>query len=331
MQILQKEVFDISTNIKKANHFSMKFLKLVRYQNLLMIAMMQLIFKYGFLDQQNIPLALNDWQYLLLILTTILLAGGGYLINNIMDKETDLVNKPDDVVIGKYITENNAFNLYIAFNIMGVGIGFYLSNVIEKPASSLLFILISGTLYLYATSLKQSLLIGNVIVAFLTSFTVIIIGIFNLYPLVTPENKAFLGVIFKILLDYAIFAFIINFIREIVKDLEDVNGDYNQGMNTLPIALGVTRTARVVFLISFIPIVIFLYYINEYYFINELYIATLYCLFLIVAPLIYFTVKSASAKSKQDFRHLSLVLKFVLFFGILSALIVNLNIQLNNA
>ena len=55
----------------------MKFLKLIRYQNLLMIALMQLIFKYGFLDLQNIPLALNDWQYLLLILTTVLLAAGG--------------------------------------------------------------------------------------------------------------------------------------------------------------------------------------------------------------------------------------------------------------
>lgn len=307
----------------------MKFLKLIRYQNLLMIALMQLIFKYGFLDLQNIPLALNDWQYLLLILTTVLLAGGGYLINNIFDKETDSINKPDDVVVGKFIAEDKAFNTYIAFNIVGVGIGFYLANVIEKPAFALVFILISAVLYLYASSLKQSLLIGNIIVAILTSFTVIIIGIFNLYPLITPDNQAFLGVLFKVLLDYALFAFLINFIREIVKDLEDVNGDYNQGMNTLPIALGVTRTARVVFLISFIPIAILLYYINEYYFINELYIATIYCLLLIVAPLIYFTVKSASAKNQQDFHHLSQVLKLVLFFGILSALIVTLNIQMN--
>ena len=226
------------------------------------------------------------------------------------------------MVVGKFISEDKAFNVYIALNIVAVGVGFYLANVIEKPLLSSVFIVISGVLYLYASSLKQSLLIGNIIVAILTSFTVIIIGIFNLYPLVTPENQGFLGMIFKVLLDYALFAFIINFIREIVKDLEDVNGDYNQGMNTLPIALGVTRTARVVFLISFIPIVILLYYINEYYFINQLYIATIYSLLLVVAPLIYFTVKSASAKNKQDFHHLSLVL-------ILSALVVNLNIHLN--
>lgn len=290
---------------------------------------MQIIFKYGFLDQQNIPLALNDWQYLLLVATTVFIAGAGYLINNIFDKETDTINKPEEVVIGKSISEDKAFNLYIAMNIIGVGIGFYLSNLIGKPAFALLFILISATLYLYASSLKQSLLVGNIIVAILTSMSVIIIGIFNLYPLITLENQAFLGLIFRVLLDYAIFAFVINFIREIVKDLEDVNGDYNQGMNTLPIALGVTRTTRVVFLLSFIPIVALLYYINEYYFVNELYIATIYCLLSIVAPLIYFTVKSASAKNKQDFHHLSLVLKFVMLFGILSALVVTLNIKLN--
>ena len=89
-----------------------------------MIALMQIIFKYGFLDHQNIPLALHDWQYMLLVVTTILIAGAGYLINNIFDKETDTINKPEEVVIGKSIAEDKAFNLYIAMNITGVGIGF---------------------------------------------------------------------------------------------------------------------------------------------------------------------------------------------------------------
>lgn len=290
---------------------------------------MQLIFRYGFLEQQNIPLALNHWQYLLLIVATIAIAAGGYLINNIFDRETDTINKPQNVVIGRSISESRAYNIYVVLNVIGVGVGFYLSNYIGKPGFALLFILISGTLYLYASSLKQSLLIGNIIVAILTAFSVIIIGIFNLYPLITPENQALLGLVFRVLLDYALFAFIINLIREIVKDLEDVNGDYNQGMNTLPVAIGITRTTRIVFLISFIPIVFLLYYINEYYFINGLYYATVYCLLFIVAPLIYFTVKTASAKSQKDFHHLSLILKLILFFGILSALIVTLNIQLN--
>lgn len=305
----------------------MAFLKLIRFQNLIMLAIMQLIFRYGFLALQEIPLALNDWQYIILVLSTVCIAAGGYLINNIFDKATDEINKPDDVVVGKSISEAMAYNIYMALNIIGVGAGFYLSNVIERPGFSLLFIVISGTLYLYASGLKQTLLVGNVIVALLLSLSIIIIGIFDLLPTINQDNQAGMGLLFKILLDYAIFAFIINFIREIVKDLEDVNGDYNQGMNTLPISLGIARTVKVVFGLSFIPLGLIIYYINEHLFSNDLYYATIYGLILILAPLLYFTIKIFSAKNQKDFNHLSTVLKIVIFFGILSIAVINFNIK----
>lgn len=305
----------------------MAFLKLIRFQNLIILAIMQLVFRYGFLALQGIPLALNDWQYLILVLSTVCIAAGGYLINNIFDKATDEINKPDDVVVGKSISEAMAYNIYMALNIIGVGAGFYLSNVIGKPGFALLFIVISGTLYLYASGLKQSLLIGNIIVALLLSLSIVIIGIFDLLPMVIPQNQAGMGLLFQILLDYAIFAFVLNLIREIVKDLEDVNGDYNQGMNTLPIALGVLRTTRIAFGLSFLPIGFIIYYINENLFSNDLYFATAYGLLFILAPLLYFTIKIFSAKKQKDFHHLSTVLKIVIFFGILSIAVINFNIK----
>ncbi|HRA72849.1 MAG TPA: geranylgeranylglycerol-phosphate geranylgeranyltransferase, partial [Flavobacterium sp.] len=193
----------------------MNYLKLIRYQNLLMLALMQLIFRYGFLELQNIPLALADWQYGILVLATVCIAAGGYIINNIFDVQTDTENKPENVIVGKFISETKAYNLYIGFTVIGVAMGFYLSNVIEKPSFASIFIVIAATLYFYATSLKQSLLIGNFIVALLLSFSVIIIGIFDLFPITDEENRPVMGLLFSILLDYAIFAFIINFIREI--------------------------------------------------------------------------------------------------------------------
>lgn len=303
------------------------FFKLVRYQNLLMLAFMQLIFRYGFLKWQNVPLSLADWQYCLLVLATVLIAAGGYVINDIFDQDTDLENKPSKVIVGNKISEALAYNIYVGLTIAGVGIGFYLSNVIMKPGFATLFILIASLLYLYATSLKQMILIGNIIVALLLSFSVIIIGIYDLYPATYEGNQKDMGVLFSILLDYAFFAFILNFIREIVKDLEDINGDYNQGMNTLPIVLGVQRTSKVVFGLSFIPLLILLYYTNEYFASNKLYIATVYSLLMLVGPLLYFTIKSWNAKTKKEFHHLSLVLKFVLFFGILSIAVVAYNIK----
>ncbi len=304
----------------------MSFLKLIRYQNLLMLALMQLVFKYGFIDFQGIPQAMNDWQYALLVISTICIAAGGYLINNILDKGTDEINKPENVVIGNGISENMGYNIYIALNIVGVGLGFYIANIVGKPNFAAVFIIIAATLYVYANGLKQSLLIGNIIVAVLLSLSILIIPIFDLLPVILPENQVAMGIIFKIVIDYAIFAFIINFIREIVKDLEDVNGDYNHGMNTLPIALGVARTVKVVFGLSFIPIGFIIYYINENLFSNDLYYASAYGLLLILAPLLYFTVKIFSAKNQKHFHHLSNVLKIVIFFGILSIAVINWNI-----
>jgi 4-hydroxybenzoate polyprenyltransferase len=307
----------------------MKFLKLIRYQNLLMLAFMQILFRYGFLKLQNIPLALADWHYGLLVLSTVLIAAAGYVINNIFDQETDLINKPADVVVGKSITETAAYNIYVALNITGVAIGFYLSNVIMRPGFATVFILVAACLYFYTTTLKQIMVLGNIVVALLLAFSVIIIGVFDIFPATDDANRAQMASMFSILLDYAIFAFMINFIREIVKDIEDVNGDYNQGMNTLPIAIGSSRTAKVVFALAIIPVVALLIYINNYFMSNNLYIATIYAFVFVLAPLLYFIIKIITAKTKKEFHDLSSVLKWILFFGILSVLIINLNIKYN--
>jgi 4-hydroxybenzoate polyprenyltransferase len=291
-----------------------------------MLAFMQLVFFYWFLVLQNIPLGLKDWQFILLVLSTVLIAAAGYVINNIFDQETDNYNKPKDVIVGKNISEKNAYYSYVALNVTGVAIGFYLSNVIGKPGFASLFILIAATLYFYATSLKQMLLIGNIIVALLLSFSVLIIGVFNLYPIVNIENQSILANLFSILIDYSVFAFMINFIREIVKDIEDISGDYNQGMNTLPIFIGKQKTTKIVFVLSFIPLFSILYYIKIYLF--PLVYVCIYMIVFVVAPLLFFMVKIWTAESQKQFHNLSTLLKWILFFGILSILIISWNRKL---
>ncbi|MBP1224594.1 geranylgeranylglycerol-phosphate geranylgeranyltransferase [Flavobacterium sp. 1355] len=307
----------------------MKILKLIRYKNLIMLAFMQLLFRYAFLKQQDIPLALADWQYGLLVLSTVLIAAAGYVINNIYDVATDSINKPNDVVIGKGISETAGYNIYIVLNITGVSIGFYLSNIIMRPGFATLFILIASLLYFYATSLKQIMILGNFIVALLLSFSVLIIGVFDLFPATTVENRAQMASLFSILTDYALFAFMINFIREIIKDIEDVNGDYNQGMNTLPIAIGNSRAAKIALGLAVIPFILTLLYIDKYFVENNLLVVTIYAFAFVLAPLLYFIVKIFTAKSQKDFHHLSTVLKLILLFGILSILVITLNIKYN--
>jgi 4-hydroxybenzoate polyprenyltransferase len=305
------------------------YLRVIRYQNLLLIAIMQLIIRYGFLKQHTMFLALSDFQYILLVITTLLLAGAGYVINDIFDQDTDSINKPSKRIIGVAISESKAYNYYVALNITGVSIGFYLSNVIQKPSFAAIFILIAASLYFYATSLKQILLLGNILVAAQLSLSVIIIGIFDLFPAMYVDNADQMRLLFKILLDFALFAFIINFIREIIKDIEDVKGDYNQGMKTLPIVLGVERTSKVIFAIVIVPILLIIAYINNYLMENQLYYASIYGLLFVLGPLLYFWIKNFSAKKKEHFTHLSFVLKVIIFFGILSIAIISLNINYN--
>ncbi len=132
----------------------MKYLKLIRYQNLLMLAFMQLVFRYLFLAQSYVDLALTDFNYILLVIATVCIAAGGYVINNIMDQDTDEIAKPQNRVVGVSISETVAYNWYIGLTIVGVGIGFYLSNVIYKPTFASMFSLVATLLYMYATSFK---------------------------------------------------------------------------------------------------------------------------------------------------------------------------------
>ncbi|SFA71275.1 4-hydroxybenzoate polyprenyltransferase [Flavobacterium swingsii] len=290
-----------------------------------MIALMQLIVLFGFLKMQNIELALALWQYYLLIISTVCIAAGGYIINNIFDTNTDLDNKPNDVVVGKSVSESLAYNLYVTFTLIGVCIGFYLSNVIMKPSFLLFFIIPSALLYIYATSLKQIMIVGNVVIASLLSFSIIIIGIFMIIPATDEINKKAMSTVLSVLFDFATIAFIINFIREIVKDLEDTKGDENQGMQTLPVILGTSKTSKLVFVLSFIPIMCILYYVYNYLF--NLQYATIYILVFLVGPLLYFMIKIWSAETKKDFHHLSNVLKLVVFFGIISIAVIGINMK----
>ena len=308
----------------------MKYLKLIRYQNLLLLAFMQLLFRYGFLKfQNNIVLSLSDWQYGLLVLATILIAAAGYIINDIFDQETDYDNKKENVIASQIISEKSAYNLYFALNIISVCIGYYLANVIQKPSFAGVFIIISATLYMYATTLKQMIIIGNIIVALLLSFSVVIIGLFDLLPSTYIENQAKMGLLFSILIDYAIFTFIINFIRELIKDMEDIEGDKNNGMNTLPIALGNAKTAKIASLLTSGALLLLLAYIYKNMVVTKLYYSVVYAFVFIVAPLIFVAVKVWQAKEKTQFSFISKVLKWIIFFGILSILIINLNIKYN--
>lgn len=288
-----------------------------------MIAFVQLLIKYAlfepFLDTTALTTTLNGFGFGLLILSTLCIAAAGNIINDIYDVETDVVNRPSKVIVGKGVSEKTAYTLFIVFNVIGVLLGFYLSHLVGRSGFFAIFVTISALLYVYASYLKQILLLGNILVSVMVALSILIVGIFELIPVITTQNQATQLTFFKILVDYAMFAFLINLVREIIKDLEDVDGDYKASMKTLPITIGRERASKVAFIFTLVPLFGSIYYVATYLFAYEVFIG--YFITAIIAPLIYIAIRTFSAKSKKQYHHISGMLKLVMLFGILSLLL----------
>lgn len=303
----------------------MNYLNLIRYQNLLFIALTQVFIKYGLFQPFSAETVLNTFSFSLLVIATLCIAAAGNIINDIYDVEIDKINKPNKVLIGKKVSESNAYMLFIFLNVIGVGIGFYLANSIGKPGFAALFIIFSALLYLYASYLKGRPLIGNLLISTLVAMSLIIVPLFDLLPAITLQNQTTQSAVFKIVLFYALFAFCITLIREIVKDLQDINGDKKGGMNTLAIALGRKRTTAIVFSLGGFMVFCVVFYMYQHLYNQQ--ILMLYFLFAIVAPLLYFCIKSWDAGTMKEYGFLSKLLKIIMFLGICSIQLFSLTIS----
>lgn len=201
--------------------------------NLLMVAFAQIMTAYFLVGKTNagIPV-LRDYHLYLIILSTVIIAAAGYMINDYYDVKIDYVNRPHEVVVGKAIKRRVVIFLHTVLNFTGIGLGYLVS-----PKIGLVNFLAAFLLWLYSNRLKREPFIGNLTVAILTAVTIYMIAIYY--------QKSEL-----LILTYAIFAFFLNLIREIIKDIEDRPGDRKHGCRTLPIVIGFHNTKKVIFIIA---------------------------------------------------------------------------------
>jgi 4-hydroxybenzoate polyprenyltransferase len=292
------------------------FLKLTRPVNLLLIILVQGMIKYGLLEALDVQVSLDNFRFRLLVFATVCIAAAGNVINDILDVNIDRINKPQRVIVGKKISEKGAYNFYIILNILGVGVGFYLSNLLGHPGLAAVFIVISALLYIYASQLKSVLLVGNILISLLVASSLLILILFDIFPAIDNEIKESQILSSQVILMYAGFAFFINFIREIVKDLKDIDGDKNGGRKTLPIVLGRRRTVNVVFVLGAIALLSLLLY--TYFVLYNYQKVVFYFVFLVAAPLLFFCIKAWNAENDKHFAVLSVILKVVMLTGICS-------------
>lgn len=296
-----------------------KFLQLIRFPNLVMMALTQLLFYYYWIVPFD-NCYIKEKLFFGVVLATVLIAAGGNIINDIFDVKTDRINKPHKVFIDTFISQKNAYALYFLCTFVGIGLGSYVSFTIDRWWISLIFIGIALLLFLYSSHFKSIPLVGNIIVSTLVASSLLILILFEYKYNSSKKHIHFFDAVSVVAIYvYAIFAFLINFMREMVKDIEDINGDYNANITTLPIILGRNRVNKIVAFFAGLLICFLLYATSMY--LEGKTVTTIYALFTLLLPLLYFIIKIWQADTKREYKMLSLLLKLIMLFGILSTVV----------
>lgn len=297
------------------------FFKLVRIENLLVIATTMICVKYFVFEPVNDFSKLTPFLFSILVVSTVLIAAAGNIINDYFDVKTDKINRPDTVVLDVTIKRRWAMILHIAFNAVGLLLGLYLALACHQ-LKLVLFQLISVVLlWFYSTNFKKQLLIGNIIVACLTASIPILPMVYDYY-ISGPINAwvemmigSYLNKFPIVVFAYAIFAFLMTLVREIIKDMEDYKGDIETGGKTMPIAWGMITSKVFVFFTIVITIGLLLLSAFKFYKEDQV-ISVYYILGLLIFPLIILMLLIIKAQTKRQYSASSLLLKFIMLFGI---------------
>ncbi len=307
-----------------------KILSLIRLPNLLIIAFTQFAMRYlimgPLLPSASFSLQFDNLHFMLLVLSTMFIAAAGYIINDYFDTRTDRINKPDKVVVGISVNRRTAMTLHTIFNLIGIGIGIYLSIHIKLMAMSFVFFLSAGLLWFYSTNYKRQFLVGNLTVAFLTAMVPLIVVLFEI-PMLNREygsmmlqyNSSF-NYIFLWVAGFSIFAFITTLIREIIKDAEDFEGDAAYGMKTLPIVAGSRLTKGILALLIIITVILLLFILIKFILFSGQepdFISLVYFTAFLLIPFFILLTLILIASGKADYHRASMLIKFIMLFGVM--------------
>jgi 4-hydroxybenzoate polyprenyltransferase len=260
---------------------------------------------------------------ILLIAASVLIAAGGYVVNDYFDVKIDNLNKPGRVLIGKSISTKTALLMHQLLSLAGVITGLMLAWELKSTTLAFVFIVVPGLLWFYSASYKRQLIIGNLIVSLVAALSVIIIAISEIALLEIKYSDLIFNTplpekIFAWTGGFAVFSFLLTWIREIIKDMEDEYGDREMECRTMPIVWGKTGTKIFgCFLILFTTGLLF--FLNHFYIGFEGTLTLRYIIFGISLPLLMLIYLLAKAKNPVDFRQASGLTKFIMLMGLLYA------------
>ena len=305
------------------------FFRLIRWPNLLFIAITQILFYYCIYAPllTKFPTNNNQFLFFILVIASLFIAAAGYIINDYFDIQIDIINKPQRIVINKFIKRRWAIVWHLLLSTLGILMSLFVSFKTGEWIITGVNVFCVAILLFYSTTFKRKLLSGNLIIAALTGWVILVVYLFGGADILSLQGwSAELANLnapkfFKFTMLYTSFAFIMTLIREVIKDLEDMEGDRKYHCKTMPIVWGVPA-AKVFTAVWIVVCVAILAVLQLYAWQSGWWWATIYICTLTVLPMAILLQKLYKATTAAHYNELSKIVKLVMLAGILSMLFV---------
>lgn len=301
-------------------------LKLLRIQNLIFIACIQYLMHQAvivpILQTFGFETSILEMGYFyLLIVATVLIAAGGYVLNDYFDIKIDKINHPDQMIVGNIISRKKTLLLYQLLTGIGILTGLFLAYIAKSFTLTFVFIVIPGLLWFYSASYKRQFMIGNLVVSFMAALSILIVVITQMAFLENIYGKLIFETpipeqLYRWVSGFAGFAFLTTWIREIIKDLEDEKGDREMECRTMAIVWGVKKTKRFLYgIISFTLAALLVATVFIIPFEGSL--SARYIIFGIALPFCVLGYLIFTAMNPGDYRQASTLSKIIMLVGVL--------------
>lgn len=323
--------------MKKLAEIIKPYLKLLRVGNLAFLAILLFVMEkwvaLPLLQLAQFSEQMPWWVLTLIILATVFVAAGGYVINDYFDVKIDRINRPDDLVVTRHISREGAMRLFQVLTLVGVLMALGVAWWARSWTLAMIFIVIPGLLWFYSASYKRQLLIGNIVVAFASALVPLLIAIINADYLAHLYGEALaytpiVGQLYVWLGGFAIFAFLMTLVREMVKDIEDREGDCEMECRTIPIVWGVKTTKIIVtiLLLSIAALIVYIAWAVLPFPHSWQSFSTRYVVFGLLVPIACVITLLWASTNQVEIRRTQLVLKFMMFMGVMYSFVIYQNL-----
>jgi 4-hydroxybenzoate polyprenyltransferase len=303
-------------------------LKHLRIPNLIMMAYLMISIRYflmaPIIKSHDLHFILSNLDFAALVLSWLMVAAAGYLINDYYDQAADLINKPH-IALKK---PNAALNLYFAFNLIGIALSIFVGWQAGLMNLAIILVIVVFLLWKYAEAWKGIALLGNLVIALLLAILVFVPIIHEYIAISVLYKQSATAARYLIYagLAYATFAYLTTLVRELAKTMEDIDGDQTAGYNTLPIRYGVVFTRRLAVIIQILTLLLLTAFLFFQLQSRSWYVAA-YILIAVLIPGLLALVKLIKASSIKDFRAVSRQMKWFMLGGISSLVFFYLELQ----